>query len=64
VEESNALLNARIRAVEYQRDLALAEWARDRASLELANAAVNEQDAVIVQLKARIVELEPTPVSE
>lgn len=58
MEESNAILNARISALEYQRNHAMTEWARDRANLQIAQAAIAEQDALLAAARARIAELE------
>ena len=59
MEDSTAVLNARIQALEYQRNLVLTEWAKDRANLAIASAAITEQDAKIASLEAQLIELTP-----
>lgn len=54
MHESNAVLNARIAALEYQRNHAMTEWARDRANLQIAQAVIAEQDAKIAALEAQL----------
>lgn len=54
MHESNAVLNARIAALEHQRTWAMTEWARDRANLQIASQTIAEQDQRIAALEALV----------